>query len=74
MIANRTTTAQEQSEQLDGCPAEHLCGCPRQADLWLCHARPRLICTPDGRRCELDLLLDATDSDYWRGPPIGGPQ
>lgn len=47
------------------------CGCPRQADLWLCHARPDLERTPDGRECELGALLEATDDDYWPGAPVG---
>lgn len=52
-------------------PPGSLCGCPRQADWWLCEARPDLGCTRDGRECELGLVVDATDSDYWPGDPIG---
>ncbi len=48
------------------------CGCARQADLWLCQARPHLTRTPYGHRCELGQLLDATTSDHWPGTPIGG--
>lgn len=50
---------------------DELCGCPRQGDLWLCRARPHLECTPEGHMCELGLLLNATDCDYWPGDPIG---
>lgn len=43
------------------------CGCPRQADWWLCQARPDLNRTGDGRRCDLGTQLADTGTDMW--PP-----
>lgn len=48
-------------------PTADLCGCPRQADWWLCRGRPELECADSGELCELGAMLDATGSDYWPG-------
>lgn len=53
---------QNLSAPQDTTPAPY-CRCPRQADLWLCAARPALERDPAGHRCALGATIRLTGRD-----------
>lgn len=53
---------QNLSAPQDTAPAPY-CRCPRQADLWLCAARPALECDPAGNQCALGATVQLTGRD-----------
>lgn len=53
---------QNLSAPQDTAPAPY-CRCPRQADLWMCAARPALERDPAGNQCALGATIRLTGRD-----------